>query len=272
MLGGGHPAVRRRASTCSAIGASTPVRLGEGEQRGARLGALGDLAGRGVDLLGRHALAELLAEGAVARQRRGAGGDQVAEAGQPHQGQRVGAQRGREPRGLGQPAGDDRGGRVVAEPEPDGHADRERRRRSCRRRRARSRARRRWCRAGTPARGRAPAAAWRRPRRAQATTEAAGSRRAISWARLGPLTTAIRSGPAPVTSAITSLIRFSVPSSTPFISDTSVASGGSTGAHSARFSRSVCDGTASTTTSAPAAASSGSWVAWIAGGSSMPGR
>ena len=49
---------------------------------------------------------------------------------------------------------------------------------------------------------------------------------AISLARLGPLTTAIRSGAAPVTSAITSLIRLSVPSSTPFIRETSTASAG----------------------------------------------
>ena len=43
------------ASTCSAIGASTPVRCGQREQRRAGLGALGDLPGGGVDLLGRHA-------------------------------------------------------------------------------------------------------------------------------------------------------------------------------------------------------------------------
>ena len=60
---------------------------------------------------------------------------------------------------------------------------------------------------------------------AHATTEAAGSRRAISRARLGPLTTAIRSAEASVTSWMTSLIRISEPSSTPFISDTRVACG-----------------------------------------------
>ena len=174
--------------------------LGQGEQRGARLRALGDLAGGRVDLLGGHALAELLAEGPVARQRRGAGGDQVAEAGQAHQRQRVGAERHRQPGGLGEAAGDHRGGGVVAEAEADGHADREgddvlvgaaelaaehvdagvgpERRRVAR----------------------APAASSRRPRRRRRPREAAGSRRAISLARLGPLTTAIRSGPAPVTS------------------------------------------------------------------------
>ena len=58
-----------------------------------------------------------------------------------------------------------------------------------------------------------------------ATTEAAGSRRAISLARLGPLTTAIRPVSTSATSWITSLIRSSVPSSMPFISDTRTASG-----------------------------------------------
>ena len=106
---------------------------------------------------------------------------------------------------------------------------------------------------------------------AHATTEAAGSRRAISGDRLGPLTTAIRSGPASVTSAITWLIRSRVPSSTPFISETSTASFSTYGAHSVRFSRSVCDGVASTTRSAPCSAFSTSWVPEIVGGSSMPG-
>ena len=107
---------------------------------------------------------------------------------------------------------------------------------------------------------------------AHATTDAAGSRRAISLARLGPLITAIRSGPAPVTSAMTSLIRLRVPSSTPFISETITASGAMCGAHSSRLPRSVCDGVARMTMSAPCAAFSTSWVAEIDGGSSMPGR
>ena len=107
---------------------------------------------------------------------------------------------------------------------------------------------------------------------AHATTDAAGSRCAISWDRLGPLTTAIRSGPAPVTSAITSLIRLRVPSSTPFISETITAEDGMYGAHCSRLARNVCDGTANTTTSAPASAFSVSWVAMTVGGSSTPGR
>ena len=107
---------------------------------------------------------------------------------------------------------------------------------------------------------------------AHAITEAAGSRMAISCDRFGPLTTAMRSGPAPVTSAITSLIRLVVPSSTPFISETITTLPGMYDAQSTRFSRRVCDGTASTIKSAPESASSGSWVAEIAGGSSIPGR
>ena len=75
-----------------------------------------------------------------------------------------------------------------------------------------------------------------------------------------------------MTSWITSLIRISEPSSTPFMSETSVAFSGSTGAHAVRFSRSDCDGTVSTTTSASAATCSGSVDALIDGASSMPGR
>ncbi len=105
----------------------------------------------------------------------------------------------------------------------------------------------------------------------QATTDAAGSRRAISGERFGPLSTAIRSGPAPVTSAITSLIRLRLPSSTPFIRDSSTASGSMYGAHSVRLPRNVCDGVARTTTSAPCSAFSTSWVAETVGGSWMPG-
>ncbi len=106
----------------------------------------------------------------------------------------------------------------------------------------------------------------------QATTEAAGSRRAISLARLGPLMTAMRSGPAPVTWWMTSDMRLRVLSSTPFINDTMTASGSMNGAHSVRLVRSVCDGVASTTTSAPCSAFSTSWVAFTVGGSWMPCR
>ena len=93
----------------------------------------------------------------------------------------------------------------------------------------------------------------------QATTAAAGCRKAISPARLGPVTTATRAGSTSATSTITSLIRLPVPSSMPFIRLTSVASGRSRPAatHSARLPRRVCDGTAIATRSAPSSASSG---------------
>ena len=58
-----------------------------------------------------------------------------------------------------------------------------------------------------------------------ATTVAAGCSAAISGARLGPETTTTRSGSTRAVSTITSLIRLVVPSSMPFISETSVASG-----------------------------------------------
>ncbi len=106
----------------------------------------------------------------------------------------------------------------------------------------------------------------------QATTLAAGCRLAISRARLGPLTTATRSGPTLATSAMTSLIRFAVPSSMPFIRLTRTVPGASSGAQAARFSRSVCEGTARNANSAPASASAASVVAVTAPGSVMPGR
>jgi hypothetical protein len=89
---------------------------------------------------------------------------------------------------------------------------------------------------------------------------------------LGPDTTATRCGPQPATSSITSLIRFAVPSSIPFIRLTSVASGSIAGAQRARFSRSRWAGSASTTISALSSASAGSAVARSAGGSATPGR
>ena len=95
----------------------------------------------------------------------------------------------------------------------------------------------------------------------QATTLAAGWRSAISRARFGPETTTIRWASTWPTSAMTSLIRLVVPSSTPFISETTAASAGSSGAQPSRLPRRVCDGTARTTTSAPSRASAASTVA-----------
>ena len=250
------------ASTCSAIGASTPVRWARSSSDEHDFAPSATWRVEAIDLLGGHALAELLAEGPVARQRRGAGGDQVAEPGQAHQGQRVGAERHRQPGGLGEAAGDHRGRGVVAEAEADGHADGEARRRSCRRRRARSRARRRWCRDGTPASGTTPCS-----RLATLLVGAGddGGGRLAAGDLLGQVGAAdhgdpLRAGAGDLGDHLAHPLercRARRPSS----GETSTASGGMSGAHSARFSRSVCDGTASTTTSAPRSACSGSWVA-----------
>ena len=97
-------------------------------------------------------------------------------------------------------------------------------------------------------------------------------RAAISRARLGPVTTAIRSAPTFETSSMTSLIRIAEPSSTPFMRETRTVPGASSGAQSARFPRSVWEGTASTVKSASRAASAASVVARRFSGSSMPGR
>lgn len=118
-------------------------------------------------------------------------------------------------------------------------------------------------------------AAWRRWATAsstQATTEAAGWRAAISAARLGPVTTAMRSAGTLATSSMTSLIRLAVPSSMPFMRETRTVSGASSGAHAARLSRRVWEGMARTVKSAPAAASAGSVVARMFAGSSTSGK
>ena len=62
---------------------------------------------------------------------------------------------------------------------------------------------------------------------------------------------------------MTSLIRFPVSTSMPFIRLTRIASGASSGVQAARFSRRDWAGTASTTTSAPVSAAAGSAVAVI---------
>ncbi len=97
-------------------------------------------------------------------------------------------------------------------------------------------------------------------------------REAISRARLGPVTTAMRSGPTLATSPITSLIRIAEPSSTPFMSETRTVPGASSGVQSASPARSVWEGTARTVKSASRAASAASVVARRFSGSSTPGR
>ena len=95
---------------------------------------------------------------------------------------------------------------------------------------------------------------------------------AISRARFGPDTMTTRSGSTPPTSEITSDIRRVVPSSTPFMSETIAADDGSADPQTSRLARSVWDGTASTTMSAPAAASNGSVVARMVLGRRSSGR
>ena len=67
------------------------VPAGQIQHRLAGLDALGGLLGDRDGLLERHAAAEVGAEGVVAGQRRGAGRDQVAQAGESGEGERVGA-------------------------------------------------------------------------------------------------------------------------------------------------------------------------------------
>ncbi len=107
---------------------------------------------------------------------------------------------------------------------------------------------------------------------AQAMTVAVGSSAAISRARFGPETTATWSAGTPATSTTTSLIRLSVPSSTPFARLTSVTPGGSRSCHAARLARSVCDGTANTTASTPSSAAAAFVVAVTPVGSTIPAR
>ncbi len=71
---------------------------------------------------------------------------------------------------------------------------------------------------------------------------------------------------------ITSLIRLHVPSSIPFISETSSVCGRDERRQATRQERSVCAGTASTTRSAPSSAAAGSVVAVSDVGSVIPGR
>jgi hypothetical protein len=89
---------------------------------------------------------------------------------------------------------------------------------------------------------------------------------------LGPVTTATCRAGTSATSHTTSLIRFVVPSSTPFMRLTRTVLRPSAGETADRFSRRLCEGTASTTKSAPSTASAASEVALRLCGSAMPGR
>ena len=146
-----------------------------------------------------------------------------------------------EPRHLGDAARDEAGARVVAEAQAVGDADRDgdrvlggaaeldprRRRRSC------TRGRCRW--------SRPPAAPAPSPRRRRRSTVADGMSRETSSAWLGPESAA---APAPVSSAITSVGRLSVPSSKPLASDSCSAPSARRGATQRATSRIACVGTA----------------------------
>ena len=84
------------------------------------------------------------------------------------------------------------------------------------------------------------------------------------------MTTAIRSGATFAASAITSLIRSPVPSSMPLARLTTTAVSGTD--QPARLLRSDCEGTASTTNSAPSMAAAGSLSARTVAGRSMVGK
>src|SRR5699024_2194951 len=87
---------------------------------GDALGGAAHLRGGGLDV---QPTAQGEAQAVVAAQRGGAGGDQVTHPGEPGEGLAAPAQGHAEPRDLGQPAGDQTGGGVVAVPQAGGGAD-----------------------------------------------------------------------------------------------------------------------------------------------------
>ena len=92
------------------------VARGEAERGGGGADAFGDLAVEaGEDVGELAALAELDADGAVAREAAGAGEDEVADAGEAGQGFAAAAAGHGEAGDLGDAAGDEGGGGVVAE-------------------------------------------------------------------------------------------------------------------------------------------------------------
>ena len=249
------------ATTACVIGMSTPCRCASSQDRPARLHALGGLPGQ------RRSTSSTLipwprlrAEGAVARQRRRAGGHEVAHARQPGERRRVGAESRAEPGGLGQAAGDDRRLGVVAHAQALGHADGERD--DVLHRAAELDADDVVVGVGPEVRRSSSRAATQLGAVVVDARDDRGGRlpeRRSPCARFGPETTAIRSAGTPADLGDDLAHPQVVPSSTPFISDTSSGVVAEAAAPTrSRFARSVCDGTASTTMSAPSSTSAGS--------------
>ena len=118
-------------------------------------------------------------------------------------------------------------------------------------------------------------ASWRRAARSSsehAITVAAGCPSAISRARFGPDSAAMRDSGRPTTSATTSLMRMRVPVSMPLANEMTPASGSKDRTQVSRLPRRLCEGTASTTSSAPSRTSAGSVDADTLAGSTMSGR
>ena len=112
---------RSTPETCSVIGMSTACSWASSRTAAQDVTPSAVCAVIADNLVHRHSPAEVLAERPVAGQRRRAGGDQVADSGQTHEGQRVGFHRDAESGHLGQTAGHDRRLAVVTEPHPLGH-------------------------------------------------------------------------------------------------------------------------------------------------------
>ena len=274
-----RPASCRRKQTASTACGDRHVDvvvLGELEHRAARLDALGDLAvGRGLGLLERLAAAEPLAEAcgcATAASCRWRRGRRARPARRRSAGRRRGSAPSRavsaSPRVMIEASG------VVAEAHALRRCRRPARSRSSPRRRARSRRRRCSCTAGSTACRTASAPRRPAPRRRRRSTVAVGcscaiSQREVRAADHGDAVGRRRRRPR----RCTSLIRLVVPSSTPFIRLTSVASRRQASTSTRAGSRAAtATGSRTPRGRRRAAPRRGRAVARSAGGSSMPGR
>ncbi len=192
-----------------------PLRSGQGAHRRTRLHAFGDLAvGRGLGALERPSEPQPLAEGPVPRQRRRAGGHEVADARQARERRGVGSRCDSESDDLRESSGDQARDRVLPSPMPDAmpHASAIT---FLQAPRFHTRSRRCWCRAGNNLSRKLSGRRGARASSVHATTVAAGWPSAISRARFGPESTATRVGSTDATCETTSLIRSSVTLSMP---------------------------------------------------------